>query len=411
MGRIKFIVFVTVLAMLAGCGSSSSPGAKSTLAPITVSSPNVQHVIVGAGPTNDYSNGIFTSVTVCIPGSATSCQTIDGLLVDTGSSGLRILSSAVNGELTLNLPQSNNPDGNSVAECSQYVDLTYTWGAVRIADVKIAGETASSVPINILGDADFPTVPGSCSNTGGVNNNSPQTLGANGILGVGVFQQDCGDACASGVGPPPPASYYECPSPASCQPAFVSVSQQVRNPVVSFATDNNGVILELPAVPAASVSASGSLVFGIGTQPNNGLGSAMIFPVNAFGNFSYPVVYNNRSFSGGFIDSGSNAIYFSDYAGIPVCTDYPGFYCPPSTQALSAVNQGANNAISTVTFNVGNADQLFVNPNDAVFGTLAGTNPDTQGFDWGLPFFFGRDVYVGIQDKSSPGGLGPYWAY
>ena len=54
---------------------------------------NVQPITVNAGPANNYANGLFTSVTICVPGSASNCQTIDGVLVDTGSSGLRILSS------------------------------------------------------------------------------------------------------------------------------------------------------------------------------------------------------------------------------------------------------------------------------------------------------------------------------
>jgi len=35
----------------------------------------------------------------------------------------------------------------------------------------------------------------------------------------------------------------------------------------------------------------------------------------------------------------------------------------------------------------------------------------TSGFDWGLPFFFGRTVFVAIKGGSAPGGTPPYWAY
>jgi len=99
----------------------------------------------------------------------------------------------------------------------------------------------------------------------------------------------------------------------------------------------------------------------------------------------------------------------SNTTGFPACLDYTLWYCPSSTQSLSAVNQGMNGATSTVNFTVGNADTLAANLNDAVANGLAGPNPG--GFDWGLPFFFGRSVYTAIEGHSTPGGQGPYWAY
>ena len=96
-----------------------------------------------------------------------------------------------------------------------------------------------------------------------------------------------------------------------------------------FPKDNNGVIVELPTVsPLGAASVSGSLVFGIGTQTNNALGSAAVFTVDGQGTFT--TVYQGQSYGGSFLDTGSNGIYFLDSrtAGLPLCPDTADFYCP-----------------------------------------------------------------------------------
>jgi len=40
---------------------------------------------------------------------------------------------------------------------------------------------------------------------------------------------------------------------------------------------------------------------------------------------------------------------------------------------------------------------------------LGGPNPGT--FDWGLPFFYGLNVYTAIEGQNTPAGTGPYVAY
>jgi len=127
-----------------GCGGGSSSN-RSPVNAIASPGTNVASITVNAGPTGNYVDGAFTSVTVCVPGSST-CQTVDGILVDTGSSGLRILSSQV----TLPLVQQNAPDGNPLVECFPFVS-GYTWGGVYVADVEIAGEKGSSTPIELIG--------------------------------------------------------------------------------------------------------------------------------------------------------------------------------------------------------------------------------------------------------------------
>jgi hypothetical protein len=64
-----------------------------------------------------------------------------------------------------------------------------------------------------------------------------------------------------------------------------------------------------------------------------------------------------------------------------------------------------------VKFRAGNADSPFNDTAIAfVFGRLAG--PDSfAGFDWGLPFLFGRNVFTASRAKSTPDGSGPYCQY
>jgi hypothetical protein len=188
-----------------------------------------------------------------------------------------------------------------------------------------------------------------------------------------------------------------------------SLAAQVQNPVALFSSDNNGLMVSLPAVgPDGAATTSGSLIFGIGIRSNNATGDAQIYTLNSLGNFT--TVYDGVSYADSYIDSGSNGIFFRTpgVTGIPECSDNPSFYCPSSTLSLTAENEGANGHTGTVTFDVANGDSLFATSN-AAFDNLAGTHPGS--FDWGLPFFFGRNVFVAIDGQETPGGPGPYWAY
>jgi Protein of unknown function (DUF3443) len=360
---------------------------------------NVLPVVVNAGPTNNALNQLFATVTVCVPGTST-CQTIGGILVDTGSVGLRVLSSA----LTVSLPQQAGSGGAPVVECLPFVD-GFTWGPVQTADVKMAGESASGIPIQVIGLDKFPTIPSGCSSQG-TSEETLSDLNANGILGVGLFREDCGLACAL-TGTQNPGLYYICPA-SGCVVTTMAVANQVQNPVSHFATDNNGVVIQLPSVQTGgAASVSGTMMFGIGTQSNNALGSAKIFTIDNSANFV--TVFNGQTYSSSFIDSGSNGIFFLDSAttGLPDCKSSKGFYCPTTLTPLSATQRGVNGVSSVISFNAGNVDRI--NSTFSVFAEATGANPG--GFDWGLPFFYGRTVFVAIAGQTTPGGTGPYWAF
>jgi len=393
MRRLIALVSVATVLGLAACGGGGSSdlsggGGGGTTPP---AGNNVATLTVDAGPDQNSVNTPFVSVTVCSPGSTTNCTTVDHIEVDTGSYGLRIIASALPSSFAL--PYETDSNNNTIVECTVFAD-GISWGPVETADIQIAGEAASSVPVQIIGSSSFTTPPADCSSRG-MTEDSVETFGANGILGVGAFVQDDG-------------FYYTCPS-GTCAPIEPSLNEEVSNPVAFFATDNNGVVVVLPNVPAAgSTTLTGSLIFGIGTESNNALGSAMIYTLDPdTGNLS--ITFNNSTFSESFIDSGSNANYFVD-SSIPTCTS--GFFCPSSTLSLSATVTGINNASTAVSFDVANADDLFNgNTSGVAFNNLAAPESDTDSFDFGLPFFLGRSVYTAIADQSTPGGNGPYIAF
>ncbi len=390
---------------------------------------NVQPIVVDAGPAPQSFftvNEAFTSVTVCVPGTS-NCQTIDHVLVDTGSSGLRLLSSAGGGELGLSLPQSNDSSGNPLYECLVFLD-GYIWGSVSTADITVAGEKASAAPVHVvIPSSTSPAPPQSCTSQnppGGNGNegNSLQALGANGILGVGAFQQDCGLACTPGFQLEP--VYYGC-STSGCNETAVSLAHQVPNPITMFAADNNGVLIQLPSVAdGGTANVQGSMIFGIGTQSNNGLGSATVYDIPSSGTNAgdFTTIFNGTSYPASFVDSGSNGLFFlnSSVPGVPAtCSDQHAWYCPStSPDNLSAANQGTNmTSPVAINFSIENADTLFRNNNgsNTAFSTLGGSECSPGGsncaFDWGLSFFFGRNVFTAIENLSTPGGPGPYYAF
>ena len=355
-----------------------------------------------------YNNALYTTVTICVPGTAI-CQSIDHVLVDTGSAGLRIPASL----MMLSVPYISDAGNNPIGNCAQYADTTYQWGPIVTVDVQMAGEVASSLPIQIVGATNFAAAPASCS-AGGRPAQTVADLGANGILGVGLFRQDCGAPCASTK---PPAMYFSCPA-TGCVAASIPLASQLQNPVWMFPQDNNGLAIILPQVGAAgSVSLSGSMIFGIGTQSDNALGGAQAQAADSQGNFT--TTFNGIAHSGSFIDSGSSGYFFLDSSttGLPDCATNShahGFYCPASPVSFSAINSGPNpkgNGVPlsmNVAFSIANALPLIDSPS-VVFNNIGG--PNSGSFDWGIPFFLGRTVFVGIEGQTSPAGTGPYWAY
>lgn len=417
-GWMQVVATVALVTLLAACGggggSSSSSGsdysglpANPGAQPVASSAGNTAPITVGQGVANVI-NIPTVSVTVCAPGT-TTCQTINNVQVDTGSYGLRIVSGALNSTMQTALKPATAPAATSstLAECTTFAD-GFSWGTVRAATVQIANETATSIPIQVLGDLAAGSEPSGC--VSGAEENTASAIGANGILGIGVAPYDCGNNCASATLAPTYSNYYACNgSSCAATPTQVPLLNQVANPVARFATDNNGVIVEMAPISYGGVgSTTGTLVFGINTATNNKLAAAQTFTTDAYGDL------NSSTFNGSkvqaFFDSGSNAYFFAD-STLPECSgSYSGFYCPGSGQTRSVNLVGLNGVTATANVGILSASTLFSNGSSYAFNDLGGQVGMAATFDIGLPFFYGRYMYYGI-DQTASGGQAPFVGY
>lgn len=366
-------------------GNSGSDGNSGNTAVITVG-PGVANVI----------NIPTISLKVCAPGTS-NCQVVNNVLVDTASYGLRLVGSAVSGVLN-HLPQVTS-GGAPVAECGKFVS-SYTWGSVRTVDLSIGTEQATSLPVQIIGDLGTTNVPTSCTN-GGASANSASALGANGILGIGPAPYDCGTTCATSTSSS--NNYYACPngSNANCAVALVPLAQQVANPVHRFA-DNNGLSVQMPAISTSGqASATGTLTFGL---PD--LTGKTVMTSTTTGDVS--ATFQGRNVTA-FFDTGSNAYFFNDSTQT-VCSRNTEFYCPASATTYSATLSGQNGASGVVSMPVTNADSLFSNPSTFAFSNIAGPFGSSSWLDIGMPHFYGKTIYFGM-DKTASGGAQPFVAF
>jgi hypothetical protein len=425
-----FLLGVMILVGVVGCGGSNSSAAKTTVVS------NTATLTASSGPNGSVGgivNGLYVTVTVCQHGT-TTCITINNVQVDTGSVGLRLVQGTL-GSVTLTPDDVN---GSPLEECRQYGDTSYSWGPLEFADVQIGGETASNIPVQLLGQVTAPA-PSNCL-TMPVNSNLPgtppgnedtvATLGSNGLLGIAGQIFDCGNDCTT-VSFTSRYPYYICPN-GTCQAVGVPTADQAVNPVSQFTgSDNNGVMITLPSVPSSgAASVSGTMNFGIATRSDNALGNATIyaldpcedFPTVTFNGISYTDTFCTGTGSGlgGFLDTGSNVLLVSDAntlksSGISDCassTRGSGFYCVTGGMTtLSNVNLVGFGGVgsATISLNINDATTLL-STNNAVFNDLGsdsipGGTPSTDFWDLGLPFFLGRTVFVGIAGTAMPAGV------
>lgn len=334
--KTKILTYTLLATALTACGGGGGGGGSGS--PSTPVQPNN---VVGAAPNNsitvnyaNYSgpatnvpqswNRPFVSVTIC--NATGTCSTLNNILLDTGSYGLRIDAAQLPPGFPL-LPSANDASGKPLTDCAIFAS-GYVWGGVYGATVKLGGETATNIPIQVYNDQNSPaTPPSSCLAISGTNMGAASSLAANGILGVGPIASDTSSL------------YYQkqCAANAACQ-ATNPLPSAILNPVAGFSADSNGIIITNPSTGVGpAYNMTGNLVFGVNTQSDNQLAGYTMVAADAVDGVNISVTDQaglQTSSASSYLDTGStlNATYLSTTP--TAILNGMTFYNPPNNLTL-----------------------------------------------------------------------------
>jgi hypothetical protein len=192
-----------------------------------------------------------------------------------------------------------------------------------------------------------------------------------------------------------------------------------------MSVDNNGTIISLPAAPVAGeATMTGTIYFGIGTEANNGLGSATVLATTpqtipeVAGTFT--ATYGSTVLSGSSLDSRNSAYSFNNFsdANLTTCAysvhdPLQAVFCPASPVTLDFTLEGTNGATVSTSITISNfnnfASNYAVRPGVGYDSTELGVTSGAVVF--GLPFFYGRNVYTAVENRTAGGATGPYVAF
>ena len=376
------------------CGKETNIG-QANVAPMVVD--GFPCIAGGKTGANNAPQVPYISVKICSPVNPSICQIIDHVEVDTGSSGLRIAYTALSPKLRLlkgALPTVSPALGATLTECETYVS-SFVYGPIVRADVFIAGEKAANTKLQIFGHPSY-KIPNDCKQQGGLDLHTPETFGANGLIGVSFRVKD------------DYAMYYNCrtSNPALCVPN--QTFPGIPNTVTQFSKDNNGVVLSLPTLPTPDSPSpvTGTLKFGVSTQSNNTPGANTLALVNdgtpsdRSGTFDAKV---GSAWYMGYIDSGTDVVYFFDdlNSALKACPrngPYAGLYCPATPQNLifDLADTGTKKPKGYINYTVADASKVL-DSSSIAYTNIGGVSSPSTNLDsamaFGLSVFFGNNMY------------------
>lgn len=380
---------------VSGTGTGSGGGTSTTGNVVSVTVDNSYNFL----------NSPYVSVTICAPGT-TRCATIDHVILDTGSVGLRLLRSAI--PSSLGLTNVKDPVGsNTLAECAEF-GAGHAWGPISTVDLKMAGESASNLQMQIVDDT-YASVPSDCASYGpDMAANGATSFGGNGLLGVNILRRDCLTSCTT----PTSTVYYDCVG-ASCTAVPMPDADQLLNPISAFSSDNNGMTLTFPPVPAGGLAAvTGSMTFGVNTQSDNAQAGS-VTKLYTTAEATVNASYNGQTLLG-VVDSGSGAYFIPDSTIAQCSASFSSapLFCPAQQVNRTTTLQSQLGGSFDVGFSIVNAQTELSNSNVAHAGIGEDVNLFGSGLlDLGLPFFYGKSITFGLQGNDDfTTGDWPYFA-
>ncbi len=382
---------VTAAWIVAGAGLAGSPAsAGSTALP---EAPNVVALRVRT-PHGGF-NRLVVRITLCEPGTD-RCAAVDDVMVDTGSTGLRLEASAL--PPWLRLPAFLGPDGAPLAECLRFLH-DQAWGPLVRADLRIGGLAAADLPVQVIDDGDR-SEPVGCPPSG-VRPTS------NGTLGIGTHLWDCGGDCEQD---PEHPAYFSC-GDGGCAPVRgrVAPAYRVPNPASRFPGHDDGMVIDLPATPPdGAEEVAGTLSFGVGA--GDLVGTA---PLHLDGTGRFATLYGGRTYPDSYIDSGTETLILADER-LPRCPGMGWAFCAAPALRRNAVMVGRDGMRIPVAFDVGDYRRIRDRRSGASAGIAVAAEASTAAFVWGAPFFLGRRIALVLDGRAVPGlpGLeGPFYAF
>ncbi|MDD3265597.1 MAG: DUF3443 family protein [Burkholderiales bacterium] len=377
----------------------------------TTSNPPVQIPIsIGAGLNGDGINTMYVSITLCTNSAGTNCQTIDNIILDTGSFGLKINKSALPESFVLQMPRVTTTDDQMVYACNTF-GSGYVFAEEHYGILKLANTMTNNVIVQIIENSPSAEIPDDCIAKGPFDDFA--NFGANGIIGVNpaigldnssilLYKKDInGNYVALSSG----------------ESAIVPMLN--KNPLPNLSSNNNGFVISIPPVTQnTNTNVSGTMILGVNTSSMNQVTNKTNLVVASESDLSsvcnsacfYSKINNPESTIPAVFDSGTNSwVFMNDELQSSACS-YG--YCPesPFTWVSSVYSYDFAANESYVITGVITKDETNPSGDTVSFSVMPGWgyynyNNETL---YGSPFFFGKNVYVIFPSNKNKN---PIWGF